>query len=687
MLEIGTEEIPSTPLYAATEQLAELARAAFAKNRIEHGEITTRSTPRRLILEVKRLATESTPLVQRFKGPAVAIAYDEEGQPTKAARGFAKGKGCDVRELLRAKEGATEYVYAQVEQRAQRTDELLPAILDDLIGHIQWPKAQRWGSTEATFSRPVRWLCALWGPTVIPVSFAGVNSGRTTWGHRLIANEPVELPTADDLASAHTKLWVIDSAEMRSGHIKAQIKTLEEKSGLVAQVPTDILAEVINLVEFPTTLMGSFDEEFLAVPPEIIADAMLKHQRYFPMRKASGELSNHFLVVSNGSPAYNSTIIAGHERVIRPRLADAAFFYNEDLKRSLESYLEDLRGVVFHEKLGSLYDKAQRIAELARILAEFAEGSKEQVLLAGRAARLAKADLVTNAVVEFTSLQGIMGSYYALAAGEKPVVAQAIKEHYLPRFATDELPQSFEGSIAAVADKLDSICGIFAAGQAPTGSSDPFALRRAAIGVINILLGGLDISLEQAISQAVAGLEGVPLSFDPLRVKAQVQDFFATRLEVIAKERGLRPDTIAAVLATGVIEPVAVLSRCGALDAARASQPELFADLASAYARANNLRQENEGTTLDVSLFGEAEIRLDAAIAQVAEGVSDALVAGKYDFALSCLATLKAPIDRFFTDVLVMADDKQLRANRLLLLDRFVAVFADVADFGKLSGA
>jgi glycyl-tRNA synthetase len=680
VLEIGTEEIPSTPLYKATEQLAQLAKAALTEARLEHGDVSTRSTPRRIILEVKRLATQSTPLVQRLRGPAVSIAFDGEGNPTKAASGFARGKGVDVRDLVRAKEGDTEYVFATVEQISRRTDELLPDILGKLITSITWPKSQRWGSGNATFSRPVRWLLALWGPTVIPVSFADVNAGRITWGHRLIANEAIEAPTADDLASFHTKLWVIDSAEMRAGHIKAQIKTIEEKTGLTAYVPDDIFAEVINLVEFPTTLLGTFDAEFLEVPREIIVDAMLKHQRYFPLYTGEGDLSNHFLVVSNGSPAYNSDIIAGHERVVRPRLADAQFFYTEDLKRPLVSYVDDLKNVVFHEKLGTTYDKVQRIVELAGSLATYAGGTEQQITNARRAALLAKADLVTNAVVEFTSLQGVMGSYYASAAGENPEVAAAIKEHYMPRFANDELPPSFEGKIVAVADKIDTIVGIFSAGQAPTGSSDPFALRRSAIGVINILLSGLDVSLEQAISQAAVEFQSNPA------IIQQVSDFFATRLEVIARERGLRADSVAAVLASGVVEPVAFLARIAALEEARTNEAELFTDLATAYARANNLRNPELGTGLNKELFSAAEQTLSDAIDKVDQGVQDALAAGKYDFALSCLATLRTPIDRFFEDVLIMDKDQQLQDMRLALLNRFVAVFKDVADFGKLAG-
>ncbi|MDR3136035.1 MAG: glycine--tRNA ligase subunit beta [Coriobacteriales bacterium] len=686
VLEIGVEEIPALALYAATQQLAELAKAALAKARIEHGDITTRSTPRRLVLEVKRLATTSTPLVQRFKGPAVKIAYDQSGQPTAAAQGFARSKGVSVQELIRAKEGQTDYVFAQTECLARRSDQLLPSILARLIADIKWPKVQRWDSREETFIRPVRWICALWGPTIIPVSFAGVNSGRITWGHRLIANQPLELASAEDLASAHTKLWVIDSAEMRAAHIKAQIKTLREKSELMAQVPAETLAEVVNLVEFPTTLLGSFDTRFLELPPEVLTNAMLKHQRYFPTLDAKGNLSNHFMVVSNGSPAYNSTIIAGHERVIRPRLADAAFFYASDRKQPLASYLEDLRSVVFHEKLGSLYDKAERLRHLSGALAALTQASSEQAQCAQRAALLAKADLVTNVVVEFTDLQGVMGSYYALDSGEKPGVALAIREHYQPRFAGDSLPDSLPGQLVALADKLDSIAGIFAAGQAPSGSADPYALRRAAIGIINMLLNKLTLPLSEAIALAVAGLNKIPLTYDTDALKEQIRAFFAARLEVIAQERGLKADTVAAVLATGTVEPAELLARAAALDEARSAQSPVFADLYSAYTRANNLRQPNLVASLDAQLFGAAESRLDQAITQVGEGVAAALAAGKYDFALSFLAGLKAPLDDFFDAVMIMDADERLRANRLLLLNRFVDVFAYVADFSQLAG-
>jgi glycyl-tRNA synthetase len=684
VFEIGTEEIPAGPLAAATAQLKALAESAFAEARLEHGTLSVSSTPRRLILEVRRLAPLSTPLVQRFRGPAVSIAFDAEGKPTKAAEGFARGKGVAVQELTRAREGEVEYVFAQVEQLARRTEALLPPLLAGLISALTWPKAQRWGSTEERFIRPIRWLCALWGEHIIPVEFAGLTGGRVTFGHRLIAPDAVEVANADEIATLHTRGWIVASPEMRAAQIRAQIKTIEEKTGLIAYVPEGTFGEVVNLVEYPTSLVGTFDEEYLEVPPEIIIDAMLKHQRYFPLYQASGELSNSFIVVSNGSPAYNSTIIDGNERVVRPRLSDAAFFYREDLKRPLESYVDDLEQVIFHEKLGSLRSKVDRIVQMAGNIAVMAGGSAEQVERSRRAALLCKADLVTGAVVEFTSLQGIMGGYYAAAAEEPSEVAEAIRQHYRPRFAGDAVPALFEGKVTALADKIDTVCGIFAIGQGPTGSSDPFALRRAAIGIINILLSGLTVSLEAIITEALTQLGGV--KFDKKGIAEQVQSFFVTRLEVIARARGYTPDTEAAVLATGVAEPADVLARCETLSLARSKEPELFEDLATAYARANNLRDSELGTTINEDLLGEPERALSEAIDKVQQGVRDALDRGKYNTALEFLASLRGPIDRFFEDVLIMAPDERLRVNRLKLLNRFIATFKDVADFSKLAG-
>lgn len=684
IFEIGTEEIPAFALVAATKQLEKLATEAFEEARVNVGRIKTCSTPRRLVLEVRDIAPESTPLVTRSKGPAVAIAYDEDGNPTKAAIGFARGKGLGVEDLVRGTEGGKEYVYAIVEQHAKKTVNILPGLLEGLIVGLSWPRSMKWGTRSEHFSRPVRWLFSMWNDTVIPVSFAGVESTDCTWGHRLLANEAFQVPSAKHYYETLARAWVIPEAEIRGDIIHKQIKEIEEESGLVAEVPDKTFTEVVNLVEYPTVLLGRFEEKYLEVPSEIITDALLEEQRYFPMKDADGKLSNAFLVVSNGARSRAKTIIDGNERVVRPRLADAEFFYHEDLKRPLEDYVAGLSNVVFQEKLGTVADKTTRIEKVAATLCAKIDVPEQDVADAIRAAHLCKADLITHVVVEFTSVQGVIGGYYARKSGETEGVAQAITDHYRPRFAGDDLPRNFAGRVVAFCDKLDTIVGIFAADQAPTGSSDPFAVRRSAIGCIQILLKETGISLPEAIQNAVASYEGT-LEFDPAKTIADVSDFFAARLDVMAKERGFDADTIAAVSAVGCIEPVEFFARVEVLEAARKNAPEVFDDLATAFTRAANLTDRSLGTDVDERLFADADRLLAVAVVDAEDDVTAALEQGDYKGAVDACADLRAPIDQFFEDVLVMDPDESVRDNRLRLLNRFVNVFERVADIGKLS--
>ncbi|NTU88316.1 MAG: glycine--tRNA ligase subunit beta [Actinobacteria bacterium] len=683
VFEIGTEEIPAAPLVAATEQLARLAEESLEHARIGHGEIKTMSTPRRLILTIKDLAEESSPLMTRSKGPSVDIAFDADGNPTKAAIGFARGKGLEVKDLQRGKEGDKEYIYAIVEKRARRTRSMLPDILNELIVSLSWPKSQRWGSGDARFVRPVRWILALWENEIVPVTFAGLNAGRITRGHRLLANEEFEVASAASFFDILAAAWVVPSAEVRSAKIRKQIAAFEEKTGLRARTPEKIFSEVVNLVEHPNVLLGHFDEEFLRIPSEIITDAMLSHQRYFPMYDTQGALSNAFLLVSNGAISRGDIIADGNERVVRARLSDAAFFYHEDKKRPLEAYVEDLERVVFQEKLGTVGAKTRRIEALVSELCERGACGFEDTGNALRAAHLCKADLVTNAVVEFTSLQGVMGGYYAKESGETEDVVLAISEHYFPRFSQDILPSNFAGKIVAFSDKLDTICGIFSIGQGPTGSSDPFALRRGAIGIINILLAGLTVSLRDAIELAVDNYRGTT-DFDRNAIIEAVRAFFATRIEVIARERGFEADTVAAVLACDIIEPTVVIARCEALANARMNSPELFEDLATAYTRAANLTDASLGTDLVHDLLTPEDNALLLAVSACEQSIGKSLESHDYPAAVQSLAELRLPIDTFFHDVLIMDKDTAVRENRLRLLNRFVEVFGSVADIGKL---
>lgn len=683
--EIGVEEIPAFDLDSANKQLEKMVPAAFADARIPYDSIEIHSSPRRLIVMAYGVADATEALVEEYKGPAAKIAFDADGNPTKAAIGFARGKGLSPESLERHEVNGTEYVFATKNIPATPVADLLPDVLAGFITAIKWPRSCRWAAYREYFVRPVRWIVAMLDDVVLPVSFAGAESSNFTMGHRVLAPGKHAVDTAANLLDVIRAAYVIPTQAERERIIREGVAAIEAETGFTADLPAKTLLEVVNLSEYPQPLVSTFDEEFLQVPEEIIVDAMLMHQRYFPLYDAAGKLTNKFIIVSNGNPECAATIIDGNERVVRARLDDAKFFYEEDLKHPLESYIEKLDKVVFQESLGTVRQKAERLEKLACALSADAQLSAADAADAKRAARLCKADLVTNAVIEFTSVQGVMGSYYAAASGETPQVAQAIGQHYQPRFAGDALPDTTVGKLVALADKLDTICGLFAVGQGPTGSSDPFALRRSAIGIVNMLETGLPISLAAAIDESLASFAAQGVAFDAAAVRAEVVDFFVTRTKVMLRDGGVNADTIDAVLAAGVEEPAVISQRAHALEDARANDAETFDNLATAYARANNLRKPELGEGVDDALLTEPERALAGAVATAEQAVAYALASDDFAAALSQLAALRAPIDGFFADVMVMDEDAALRDNRLRLLNRFVAVFANVADFGKMA--
>ena len=683
--EIGVEEIPAFDLDSANKQLEKMVPAAFADARIPYDSIEIHSSPRRLIVMAYGVADATEALVEEYKGPAAKIAFDADGNPTKAAIGFARGKGLSPESLERREVNGTEYVFATKNIPATPVADLLPDVLAGFITAIKWPRSCRWAAYREYFVRPVRWIVAMLDDVVLPVSFAGAESSNFTMGHRVLAPGKHTVDTAANLLDVIRAAYVIPTQAERERIIREGVAAIEAETGFTADLPAKTLLEVVNLSEHPQPLVSTFDEEFLQVPEEIIVDAMLMHQRYFPLYDAAGKLTNKFIIVSNGNPECAATIIDGNERVVRARLDDAKFFYEEDLKHPLESYIEKLDKVVFQESLGTVRQKAERLEKLACALSADAQLSAADAADAQRAARLCKADLVTNAVIEFTSVQGVMGSYYAAASGETPQVAQAIGQHYQPRFAGDALPDTTVGQLVALADKLDTICGLFAVGQGPTGSSDPFALRRSAIGIVNMLEAGLPISLAAAIDESLASFAAQGVAFDAAAVRAEVVDFFVTRTKVMLRDAGVNADTIDAVLAAGVEEPAVISQRAHALEDARANDAETFDNLATAYARANNLRKPELGEDVDDALLTDPERALAGAVATAEQAVASALASDDFAAALSQLAALRAPIDVFFADVMVMDEDAGLRDNRLRLLNRFVAVFANVADFGKMA--
>lgn len=681
--EIGTEEIPAFDLAGAVKQLSTMVPSLLDDAAIPHGAVKIFSSPRRLIVIAEEIPEATEEKNEVFKGPSAKIAFDAEGNPTKAAQGFARGKGVDPSSLV-TEDG---YVYARTHTPSVNVASLLSSVLNKIIHGLSWPRSQRWGVQSEYFTRPVRWIVALFGNEVIDFTFAGLVAGRTTYGHRFLAPGPFEVADADSLVDVVRSASVIPSEAEREQVIREGVAKAEAETGFTAVLHPKTLVEVINLAEYPTVLVGTFDEEFLKVPEEIIVDAMLVHQRYFPLYDKDGKLTNRFIVVSNGDPACAETIVDGNERVVRARLYDAKFFYDEDLKQPLESYVDHLGEVVFQEKLGTMLDKTNRIQRLADHLAEDAGLAGQDLSDVERAARLCKADLVTSAVVEFTSVQGVMGSYYAAASGETAQVAQAIEQHYRPRFAGDEAPDTVVGKIVAIADKLDTVCGLFAVGQGPTGSSDPFALRRSAIGIVAMLSGkdAVEVSLVAAIDAALASYAQQGIEFDTDAVRRDVIEFFITRTKVMMRDAGNSIDAIDAVLSAGIQEPVELINRVSALEAARSEQPEVFEDLATAYARANNLCDSKLGTEVNEGLLSEVEQALVRAVCQAESNVASALENNNYAAALSELAALRKPIDLFFESTMVMDEDQALRENRLRLLNSFVAVFANVADFALLS--
>ena len=688
LLEIGTEEMPSAPLINASKQLPKLVVKMLDEAGLAHGDVRVVSSPRRLAAIVADVACATEAIHDVKRGPKAQIAFDADGNPTKAAEGFARKCGVDASALTRGvAEDGNEYVFAEKNVPSEPAMPILSALGHDVIAAIEWPnyRSQRWGSEHETFVRPVRWICALLGEEVVPVSYADVKSGNTTRGHRVLA--PGEHVVADP--SCYERVLedsFVLSSDRREAAIREGIAAIEaERPGSHVDTPARIFDEVVNLCEWPTVLVGKFDEEFLRVPQEIICESMLSNQRYFPIFDAEGKLTREFVIVSNADPKVSDTVVAGNERVVRPRLDDAKFFFDEDLKRPMEEFVQRLGIVTFQEKLGTTLQKVQRMEKLAAAVARGAGEDEQGVEHAVRAAHLAKADLVSQAVVEFTNQQGVMGGYYAEAAGEAPEVCAAIREHYRPRFAGDELPSGVCGKCVAVADKLDTCCGIFAIDEPPTGSSDPYAVRRAAIGIIAMLRTLPSVSLKSLISESLAAYAEQGLEFDREAVAQKVEQFFAGRLKSIAKDEGIRLDSIEAVSAVGVIDPAEFIARARALDSARAEQPELFEALAGAFTRAHNLADASLGCDVDTSILGDSELALLSACEEGEEKVASALARKDFDAACSALAALKEPIDRFFDDVLVMDEHDDVRENRLRLLNRFASVFAGVADVSALS--
>lgn len=685
LLEVGIEEMPARFLGPALTQLKEITAKTLQEQRITYTDIQTYGTPRRLVLFVKGLAEDQAALEKEVKGPAKKAAYDVEGNPTKALLGFTKSQGVTPEDIVVRNIGQVAYLYAIKREEGRPTAQVLSEICPDLITGLHFPKPMRWGQLELRFARPIRWLLSLYGADVVPFELANLKSDRITYGHRFLATGDLVIADAADYFNKIRAAYVLIDPVERKEIIWQQVQELARLEGGVVEQDEDLLDEITNIIEWPTALCGAFDQDFLKLPGAVLVTPMREHQRYFPVISNEGKLLNKFIAVRNGTKAYIETVTAGNEKVLRARLADAAFFFAEDLKQPLADKVSGLKKVVFLEGLGSMADKVDRIGALADHLAEALGANEAQREDIQRGALLVKADLVTNMVYEFPELQGEMGREYALLNGEAPEVAEAIFEHYLPRFAGDILPETLSGHVLSLADKMDTIVGCFAIGIQPTGSQDPYALRRQALGICHILIDGkIHLSLKELIQWAYQGYqEAVELKSDLAQVTAEIEEFFKQRLKGILSDRGLSYDTVDAVLAVGFDDIADVVDRGVAVASFR--ELPAFGALMTAFNRANNLAKHATTTQIEAAhLEHPAEQELSKLLINLENEVKSLLSQRDYTGALQKIATVQKALATFFESVMVMAENEAVKTNRLALLKKLVELSMSVADFSKI---
>ena len=676
LIEIGTEELPPKALKKLSDAFTSGIVSGLDKADLAYSEVKPYASPRRLAVLIHGLDTTQSDRAVEKRGPAVKAAFDGDGNPTKATEGFARSCGVTPSELETMETDKGAWLVFRNTQKGQNTADLIPAMVQESLNKLPIPKRMRWGDLEAEFVRPVHWVVMLFGDDVIDAEILTVKSGRDTYGHRFHHPDPIFLgePAAYAPILETTGHVIADFADRREA-IRAQVMEAAENNGGKAVIDEELLDEVTGLVEWPLAVVGSFEQRFLEVPPECLISAMKEHQKYFHMVDEVGNLMPNFITVSNIDSRKPEYVREGNERVIRPRLSDADFFWTQDKKQKLETRLESLKTVTFQKKLGSLYDKSQRVAAIAEYIAKAIGGDGDK---AARAAQLAKCDLMTDMVFEFTDLQGIMGRYYATLDGEDAEVAAALDEQYMPRFAGDELPAGKTGQALAIAEKLDTLVGIFGIGQVPSGDKDPFALRRAALGALRIIIEkGLDIDLMASLEHSAETNIGL---FDNPEVINQVFDFMMGRLKAYSADTGVAPDPFDAVLDFD--------ARLKAVTAFR--QLAEAESLAAANKRIGNILKKAEQAipdTVDPSCFiDDAEKALSTKIEAMARVVAPLFAERNYEAALKELAALRPEVDTFFDEVMVMADDAAVRANRLALLKRLSGLFLEVADLGQLQG-
>lgn len=685
LFEIGIEEIPARFMAPALKQIEEIMTKKLAEAGLEYGAIKTYGTPRRFTLIVEALAEMQADIVVESKGPAKKSAFDADGNPTKALQGFCRGKGVEIADLVEKEIKGVPYMYAVKEVKGQKTADIIGDMLQDMVGKIYFPKPMRWGYGEMRFARPIRWVVLLLGDQLLPLNLGGVDSDRYSRGHRFLGSQHVEIKDAASYEETLAKEFVIVDQNKRRTEIWNQVQAVAEKAGGVVKEDKELLEEVVYILEYPTAFLGDFDEKYLSMPVELVVTPMREHQRYFPVYAKDGSLMNHFIAVRNGNADHLDIVKAGNEKVLVARLADAVFFWEEDCKKPLEENLPRLESIVFHEKLGTLAAKVERVCALADYIGKKLGYSEEDLANTARAGKLMKCDLVSSAVFEFTELQGIMGKYYAEVHNEPADVAAAIKEHYMPRFAGDDLAETKPGIVLAIADRLDSMVGFFGQKMLPTGSQDPYALRRQANGICQtIIRHELDLSLAELIKESYKLYANVKMVSNEQETEVALLNFFKSRLDTVLGDEGVSYDVANAVLGESVDNLKEIFDKAKAIKDFKVS--DKYQDLAAGYNRANNmLAKVKEFVPFDKSLLKEdAEISLYSGLTAAKAETDKAMAEKNYQAALLAVAALRSLIDGFFDNVMIMDKDEKIKNNRLALLKEVVDLGNTVGDLSKL---
>ncbi len=686
VLEIGTEEIPARFMSPALSQMEELTSNWLRDNRLVSERFTAYGTPRRLVVYITGLAEKQEEFAEEVKGPSKKAAFDSAGNPTKAAEGFAKSQRVQVTDLKVKETPNGEYVFAVKKTTGRDTRQILPEFCLGIINGLSFPKPMRWGHKEMRFARPIRWLLSLFGNEVMAFEVEGLQSGRVTYGHRFLSKGVIEIGQASEYLIRLKDAYVIVNHNERKEIIWNQVTALAAAEGGEVVPDDELLEEITQLLEYPTPLCGTFPQGYLRLPEEVLITPMKEHQRYFPVVGPNGRLLAKFITLRNGTDEFLDIVREGNEKVLKARLADAEFFYEEDLKKPLSANIEKLRKIIFHESLGTVYEKVERIEALGKYLARTMGIDNKRVLNdIKQTAYLCKADLVTNMVYEFPELQGIMGKEYAIRSGEKRTVAEAVFEHYLPRFAGDALPQTPIGRIISIADKIDTIVGCFAIGIQPTGSQDPYALRRQALGICYIALAAkLDFSLTGLLDEAYGHYMGnIKAKLSVEETREEVREFFKQRLKNIFSDRGFSFDVVDAVLTAGFDRFNDALLRAEALANLRGQ--DIFGRLLTAYNRVSNLAKNALHDHIEAQLFTEeVERALFNEYMKARDEMQVFLNERQYRQFLQRFALLQQAVDDFFAGVMVMVDDEKIKNNRLALLKNIADLTGPVADLTKI---